>query len=506
MQNNLKVFLITLVGFGVVFSLFNISKVSAASCTWAGGVDNNWSSAGNWGAGCSGAGGIPGTGDDITIPSSVTTVNDLSGLTLNSIYFPGSPAFSLSGNALTINSFVHADWPGTFGVAFTLGGNVDINTANYPGNIDLNGFNLTLNPTVLPFGIQGDITGSGDIITANNIGDAYLSGDLLNYTGDIFASTGTTLNIDGNITGSGLITTNGVGTIIISAANAAYTGLLTVQGGTTLVNGTLGSVNVTDGILGGSGTVGSTNVYTGTLSPGNSPGLLTVDGDLVLTADDTYTVEINGTTIGTQYDSVTATGNINIANAVLSISLGYVPTVGDSYTLMSTTGGAIVGTFAGLPAGANIVMGGYNFTIGYSETEVILTRDDELLLVDFSANPTTAYQGQSVVINIEWGSTGPTLTGTAELFEGSTSLGTVANGVGTITLSNLSVGTHTLYTTYSGDGNFGDAFSGDITVTINPGLAPTGTDVPVTAMFAVIAMSIAAMALFYFKGLKAVSI
>ena len=496
---------ITIVIFTIVLSvisLTNSSKVFAAACTWSGGVDNNWSSAGNWGAGCSGSGGIPGDGDDITIPSSATTVNDLSGLTLNSITFPGSPAFNVSGNAITINSFISAEWPGTFGLSFTLGGNVEISTANYPGDIDLNGFNLTFNPTVLPFGISGDISGSGDLIAVADIGDAYINGDLLNYSGDIIVGANSTLNIDGNITGSGSITTNGAGTVVISGANASYTGLLTVQAGTTLVNGTLASVNVTDGVLGGTGTVGSTIVYTGTLSPGNSPGVLTVDGDLTLSPDDTFLIEINGSA-GINYDSVTVSGIATLDNATLSVDLNYVPTPGSAHVILNATGG-VIGTFNGLPNGSSLMIGGYNYFITYDDTFVMLTQGDELLLVDFSANPATAYQGQPVVVNIEWGSTGPALTGTAELYEGSTLLGTLTNGVGTITLNNLSVGTHNLFTTYSGDDNFGGAYSGEITVTINPGLAPTGVDVPVSGIFTIMLVSIAAMVLFYFKGLNTV--
>ena len=47
-------------------------------------------------------------------------------------------------------------------------------------------------------------------------------------------------------------------------------------------------------MLGGSGTVPMTVINGGTLSPGNSPGTLTVQGNLTFSPGSTYLVEIRG--------------------------------------------------------------------------------------------------------------------------------------------------------------------------------------------------------------------
>ena len=63
------------------------------------------------------------------------------------------------------------------------------------------------------------------------------------------------------------------------------------------MNGSIASSSLTTvnagGTLGGNGTVGNTTINGGTLAPGNSIGLLTVQGNLVLTAASTYMVEVS---------------------------------------------------------------------------------------------------------------------------------------------------------------------------------------------------------------------
>ncbi|WP_309088017.1 autotransporter-associated beta strand repeat-containing protein [Phenylobacterium sp.] len=75
----------------------------------------------------------------------------------------------------------------------------------------------------------------------------------------------------------------------LTGASTGYTGLTTISGGELRVDGTLGGATSTvavnaGGLLGGSGTVGGdvTVANGGVLAPGNSPGTLTIAGDLVL--------------------------------------------------------------------------------------------------------------------------------------------------------------------------------------------------------------------------------
>ncbi len=103
----------------------------------------------------------------------------------------------------------------------------------------------------------------------NHTGTDYLFAAAISSAGAINQVAGDT-NLTGNSTG--------------------FTGTTTVSGGTLRVNGTLGSaggtVNVlTGGRLGGAGTIGgNVNVTDGVLAPGNSPGTLTIAGNLNLGA------------------------------------------------------------------------------------------------------------------------------------------------------------------------------------------------------------------------------
>ena len=80
-------------------------------------------------------------------------------------------------------------------------------------------------------------------------------------------------------------------------------------------NGTLtiasGSTAEVFGAFSGAGgfTGGGTLRQDGDLRPGNSPAPVNFGGNLVAGAGSTYHMELGGTTIGSQYDSVNVTGS-----------------------------------------------------------------------------------------------------------------------------------------------------------------------------------------------------
>jgi len=71
-----------------------------------------------------------------------------------------------------------------------------------------------------------------------------------------------------------------------------------------------------------------------------------------------------------------------------------------------------------------------------------------------TSSPDPSNIGQSVTFTASVSST--TATGTVTFYHGSTALGagTVSDGIATLTVSNLSVGMHSITATYSGDGNY----------------------------------------------------
>src|SRR5690606_34498700 len=97
-----------------------------------------------------------------------------------------------------------------------------------------------------------------------------------------------TLTYGGSIVGTGAVNQVGAGTTILTGNNS-YTGATTVSAGTLWINGNqsaaTGPTSVASGArLGGTGVIGGdvTVATGGILAPGNSPGVLTIDGDLIL--------------------------------------------------------------------------------------------------------------------------------------------------------------------------------------------------------------------------------
>ena len=92
----------------------------------------------------------------------------------------------------------------------------------------------------------------------------------------------------------------------------------------------------------------------GLLSPGNSPGLLTVTGNLTLQPSSVLLMELGGLVEGVSYDSLEIGGSLTM-NGALNVVLvnGFAPMSGATFNLFD--GSSIGGTFASvsLPTLAN---------------------------------------------------------------------------------------------------------------------------------------------------------
>lgn len=139
----------------------------------------------------------------------------------------------------------------------------------------------------------------------------------------------------------------------------AYGNFINSNSSSATINGivTVANTIVQSGILKGNATLivpnGLTN--TGTVAPGNSPGLFTITGNFANTATGKLETELGGNaTAGVDYDLLSVSGNAAI-DGTLDISLvnSFVPTVGQTFTIVTAT--AVSGTFATVnwPAGVN---------------------------------------------------------------------------------------------------------------------------------------------------------
>jgi fibronectin-binding autotransporter adhesin len=243
--------------------------------------------------------------------------------------------------AWVVNGNLQTDVSG--GATFNLG------SLNGSGNISGHGSNASAAVSTLSVGaLNTNDTFSGTII--DNAQNNAVSGDLDGGGNNVLA-----------------LTKVGSGTLTLTGTNT-YTGATAVSNGKLVVNGSISTSAVTvqnGAILGGIGTVGALTVESGgTVAPGNSPGILTVNGNYTQTVG-TLSVELNGTSVGTQYDQVNVTGTVTLGGA-LAATLGYTPANGDILFILANDGAdAINGTFADNADGSTFFLNGTEWKISY---------------------------------------------------------------------------------------------------------------------------------------------
>lgn len=223
------------------------------------------------------------------------------------------------------------------------------------------------------------MTGLGDGINTN-IGSISGEGDLevvstLDGNGSLTIGVdNTSKTFNGRIIGDGNIFKVGSGTWTLTGSNTS-TGTIVINDGKIVFNGTYeyGPIQLLGGTLGGNAVLQTVTGDSGKIAPGNSPGVLQIMGDLVLTADMSLDFELDGT-LGDEYDHIAVSQNVQLGNSTLNLDLGFVPTIGTTFTIISTEiGGSINGIFNGLPNNSTLVVNGFTFRINYTENSVVLT-------------------------------------------------------------------------------------------------------------------------------------
>lgn len=328
----------------LAFSLVFITSMPAraAERVWDGGArGNGWNDIGNW-VGT----GVPTAGDSLRFPAGAlqpSNNNDFpAGTSFNSLTYAGA-GYTASGNEIGL----------TGGIVVSHGAgntvlNLPINVAlNQTFMVSVAGANLFLNGTVEMAGSRTILTfdGAGQTVVVGNISDGRL------------------------IVGGGTIRKNGTGTLYV-LQNLTLGGPTIVNGGTLIMDGRMSNSAVTvnaSAVLRGTGKVGGLTVNSGgTVGPGmNSTAILDSLGDVALNAGSTFNVRLNGTSVSLNYDQLKVKGTVTLGGT-LNVTAGFSAAVGDTFTIIENDGtDDTVGTFAGLPEGAVLMLNGRPFKISY---------------------------------------------------------------------------------------------------------------------------------------------
>ncbi len=199
-------------------------------------------------------------------------------------------------------------------------------------------FNANLNATVNIFGFSAPYASGGqatitvDGSTWTNTGNIYLGSlSASNPPSTLAVTGGSTMRVSSQMT----IFQSGTATIDGDSMMAVGTGDFGA-GGTLRVS--------TGGVLSGYGRVQGQVIVAagGQIFPGNSPGVLNITGDYQQLAGSTYSAEIGGTTPGTDFDQIDATGAATVGGTLkVRLVKGFTPTVGQKFQIVkaaSTSG------------------------------------------------------------------------------------------------------------------------------------------------------------------------
>ncbi|HXT58942.1 MAG TPA: right-handed parallel beta-helix repeat-containing protein, partial [Pirellulales bacterium] len=291
-------------------------------------------------------------GDGTTAPSGVVvTQNRIQNNLVNTLFFRdlgGANTVDASGNwwGTTNPAFVAAEAlstnPGKVDFTPWINSGVDVNPAVPGFQPDLS--SVTVAPAALSpqFGVVGRIQEGVDLATTG--------GKVHVISGSYTENLNLTKNVDVALEGATLN-----GTAVLSSGTLSGTGVVS------------GAITVQSG---------------GTLSPGGNSlaaadnGPLNV-GNVTFNSGSKFFANLNGATAGTQYSQLVAAGAVNLTGATLDGATGFVPSVGQTFTLITPTGvGSVTGAFNGLPQGGLAQLGSVFYSTDYhggAGSDVVLT-------------------------------------------------------------------------------------------------------------------------------------
>lgn len=320
------------------------SRIAPATLTWDGSVSGNWSDAGNWNTNH-----VPVDGDTLVFPDLAahkTNTNDIAGLDLAAIRLNGLN-YVIGGNAVTLSAGLSSAAP--VGAAFDVG-------PIFTPAITLTATQSFTNNGAHVVELDGALSFAGFTLTTSGSGDFTIIGALSGVA-------------------TSKLTKSGAGALLLSGISSGFGGAVALNAGSLFVDGNLGNAEftVSGGVLGGSGSLGRIISTDGTVTGAKlgTAGILTSNNGITFASATTYAVDLNGTA-GGAHDRIAVTGAATLNGAELSISFGAAPVSGNTFTILTASGG-VTGTFAGLNDLAVFEVGGRKLQIDYLASSVVLS-------------------------------------------------------------------------------------------------------------------------------------
>jgi len=288
-----------------------------------------------------------------------------------------------SGSNVTINAIgMGAAVDGQGQIILAGGGELAFNSGFAQVNLGIN----SGSSGILKIGdANGDtgITGAGildatEVSASNGNGRIIFdhSDDDYHFTDD-GTSSGSAIDIDGNVA----VSLTGTGQTTLAGSNT-YTGGTVVSAGTLLVNNTAGSgtgagevVVEEAATIGGDGIIGGNVEIAGLLTPGNSPGTLTIDGNLTLQATAETRIELE-TPIS--FDQVMVGGLLTYGGDLL-LDFSFTPTLGESFAIFDGFTGH-TGAFDNISFANTGFAGTFDYDLGAITIDAIPEPSSVLLL------------------------------------------------------------------------------------------------------------------------------
>jgi hypothetical protein len=433
----------------LVCSLTSVS-LFAATRTWTGTVNANWSQPANWSPS-----GVPQPSDTLTFQAGAANrdmINDLpAGIAIGSMSFGGDP-YTLSGNVLTLNGDVSGC---VCNVDLKLAAAVTFSLVRLNGALDINGQTLTASLTE----IDGALNGTGVVIVRGIFSAGLTVKGAGNFSGTIQDDpSGGTLQLD----------------VSCSLPNATVA-LQQIMQFTSAA--TLGDVTITPS-------------SSGVVTPGPG-GILHTKSFAV---HDGGFVAFVGPGAPSQID---VNGTVTLTGARLLLGGGSLPS-GQSAVIIQNDGtDPVAGTFLNLPEGA--VVNGPDIHISYAGgdgNDVVLFSAAAGIITNTVVTQSTSSTpfGAPVTFTATISAQSGTPTGSVTFVVDGVSSASVAlqNGVATWNVTTLSVGNHTIASAFHRTGAFIDSTSGGISHAVLHGQTKTevvaaqpGTIVGQTAHFTV---------------------